>query len=350
MSTLAMNVPESVGAAGPFSPPGRALPTIGSNWAERTAEYARDYAVELSADEVVCIASALWLETVNDGRPKRLAGISPVAVEQLCAQLQWALIPYRSGCETMLYTICMRSWMGKRMLMKLDEAVLTGAHDLTRKPVYALADRVHHLGDLPKGTGPVLERKDEIEAELDFGGGVRRRLTLAEVLRVWQVDADELSCEWHMVLPCQPTAHAEGRRLLTRSALVRQFHLLRARYPGRVSGLPALARLRDALAVGGEEGVREHREMLLRSFPAHGGERADMGRRAFAEGVRSLAEGAFEGVSRAAERASRAWLALRDLSRADAISAAELEEAYEELQGRERVLLDALGRVAGGAA
>lgn len=336
-------------ALAPFpAAPAPAVPAadavVGSNWAERTAEYVRAYRVRLDADEVVCLASALWLQAVGGARP-RLAGVSPVALEQLCAQLQWGLIAYRNGCPTMLYTVCMRARLGKRMLMKVDEAALTGG-GITGKPVYALADRVHNLGDLPAGSGPVLARADEIEAELDFGGGVRRRMTLAELLRVWKVDADEMSCEWHMVLPCHPTPHPEGRRLLARSALVRQFHLLNARFPDRVSGLHALIRMREALAA--ETDVHAHRRALRASFPARDDERADMGRLAFARGVRSLGGGAFEGVARAAGRASVAWLALRQLAGEATAGAAELDEGYEEVQDRERTLLDALARVAGG--
>lgn len=319
--------------------------SVGSNWAERTAEYVRAYGVRLDADEVVCLGSALWLEAVGGDRP-RLEGMSPVALEQLCAQLQWGLVAYRNGCPTMLYTVCMRTRLGKRMLMKVDEAALTGGA-LTGKPVYGLADCVHGLGDLPDHSGPVLERRDEIEAELDFGGGVRRRMTLGELLRVWQVDRDALSCEWHMVLPCHPTPHPEGRRMLARSALVRQFHLLEARFPGRATGLHALIRMRQALAA--ETDVNAHRRALLASFPARGDERADMGRLAFARGVRALGGGAFEGVARAAGRASTAWLALRGLAGDPAVSAAALDEGYEEVQDRERTLLDALARVAGGA-
>lgn len=345
MSITDMDLPELAvydAALAPANPAADAA--VGSNWAERTAEYVRAYRVRLDADEVVCLSSALWLEAVGGARP-RLAGVSPVALEQLCAQLQWALIAYRNGCPTMLYTVCMRARMGKRMLMKVDEAALTGG-PLTGKPVYALADRVHNLGDLPDGSGPVLARADEIEAELDFGAGARRRMTLAELLRVWKVDADEMSCEWHMVLPCHPTPHPEGRRLLARAALVRQLHLLSDRFPGRVSGLHALIHLRETLAASGD--VRAHREMLLRSFPALAGERADMGRLAFARGVRSLGGGAFEGVARAAGRASVAWLALRALAGVETVSAAELDEGYEEVQDRERTLLDALARVAEG--
>jgi len=342
MSMTDTNAPALILPAGSAADAAEAA--VGSNWAERTAEYVRAYRVRLNADEVVCISSALWLEAVGGARP-RLAGGSPVALEQLCAQLQWGLIAYRNGCPTMLYTVCMRARMGKRMLMKVDEAALTGG-PITGKPVYALADRVHHLGDLPDGSAPVLARAGEIEAELDFGAGVRRRMTLAELLRVWKVDADEMSCEWHMVLPCHPTPHPEGRRLLARAALVRQLHLLGGRFPGRVSGLHALVHVREKLAAGD---VDAQRGMLLRSFPALAGERADMGRLAFARGVRSLGGGAFEGVARAAGRASAAWLALRELAGVETVSATELDEGYEEVHDRERTLLDALARVAGGA-
>jgi hypothetical protein len=344
MSIMETDVPD-LGTSLEVLAPAADAGTIGSNWAERTAEYVRAYQVRLDADEVVCLASALWLEAVGGARP-RLAGVSPVALEQLCAQLQWGLVAYRNGCPTMLYTVCMRTRLGKRMLMKVDEAALTGGA-LTGKPVYALADRVHGLGDLPDGSGPVLARRDEIEAELDFGGGVRRRVTLGELLRVWKVDADEMSCEWHMVLPCHPTPHPDGRRMLARSALVRQFHLLNARFPDRASGLHALIRMREALAM--ETDVDAHRRALRASFPALEGERADMGRLAFARGVRALGGGAFEGVARAAGRASAAWLALRALAGDETASAAALDEGYEEVQDRERTLLDALARVAGGA-
>jgi hypothetical protein len=320
----------------------------GSRWAERVCEYVRDYKLELDADVAFALASGLWLE-VTAGPAPRIIGTNPNAIEHLSAQLQWALVPYRAGTPLHLHTLCMRVLKGKRMLLRVDDGLATG-DGLTGRPTLAIADAVHGIDELPADWHEVPRLADEIEAELDFGGGVRRRMTLAELLRGWNADAEEMATEWYMVLPAQPTAHAAGHRLLARSALVRQYTLLNARYPRRSCGLMAIGGLRAELAERGEDAATEQADMLARSFAPAELERPDMGRGAFAAGIRTLAGEQFEGMARAADRASDAWQALHEMVMDGDPSAAELDAAYEALLGRERVLLDALGRVARGAA